>query len=319
MRFLVPVLAVAILAAIGLTAQETIFHTSAQIVTVTVSVTDTNGRPISDMKAGEFTLLDDSRSREIRSISQDLNVPLTLGLVADNSGSQVHYIERHRASLLQFLRQVLQEGDRAFLVSVPGPARLLEDLTGSVDRLEQAVDTLKNRRWNHGETVGRDCKSRWSVRCGTLIWNGIWGAASLRLRKIEGRKAILALTDGQDTGSEHNLDAVIEAAQAADAPVYTIGTEPFGKIGRIHPVLAVRNTRGLGHLRRLSEETGGSFFDAPKDPAKVFAQIEAELRHLYVLSFVLPERDRDGKFHKLTVKSSRPGTRVRARAGYVAN
>ncbi len=76
---------------------------------------------------------------------------------------------------------------------------------------------------------------------------------------------------------------------------------------------------GLARLKRLSEETGGGYFKATKDPSKIFEQIESELRHLYVLSYVLPAEDHDGKFHKLEVRSSRDGVRVRARSGYIAD
>lgn len=302
---------------LALLAQDAIFHTGTQLVTVTVSVTDKNGRPITDMKADEFTLLDDKRPREVESFAQEMDAPLTLGLVVDNTGSQAQFIQQHRKDLLQFLRQVLQPRDRAFLVSIRGPAWLVADVTDSQEDLADA--TVNRPRHMTGEPFGGDCPAFIPVPfagkgCGSLIWNGVWGAAKLRLHREQGRKAILLLSDGQDTGSEHGIGATIEAAQGADAPVYTLASTgiPLG-IGS----LAMRSM-GLSRLKRLSEETGGGYFKATKNPATIFAQIEAELRHLYVLSFVLPESDRDGKFHKLTVKSSRPGVRVRARAGYVA-
>ncbi len=309
-------------AALGLLAQDTIFHTSAKVVTVTVSVTDKNGHPISDLTPEELTLYDDGRIREIHSFNQDLNVPLTLGLVADISGSQREFVKKHRRDLRLFLTQVIHPGDRAFLVSVPDLAMLTVDLTDSTDRLDAGIRELDLGR-QRGEILGGTCPEVWprlfnGQNCGTLLWNGVWGAAKLRLWTAQGRKAILVLSDGQDTGSQHTLRTAIEAAQGADAPVYTIGSEPFGRIAFISSAIRARNDTGLDSLRILSEETGGGYFKATRDPAKIFSQIEAELRHLYVLSFALPEADRDGKFHKLEVKSSRTGARVRARAGYIA-
>ncbi len=308
--------AVVLIAACGVVGQDGILHVSTQVVTVTVSVTDKNGRPISDMKRDEFTLLDDGRPREIQSLSQDLDVPLTLGLVVDNTGSQMQFIRKHRNDLLQFLRQVLQPKDRAFLVSIRGPAWLLVDVTDSQDQL--AEGTNLNPRPGKEPFAG-DCPAFIPIPfagkgCGSLIWNGVWGSAKLRLHQEQGRKAILLLSDGQDTGSEHSLVATIEAAQGADAPVYTLASEPL-PLG-IGPL--AQNAIGAAHLKRLSEETGGGDFKATRNPAKIFEQIEAELRHLYVLTFALPEQDRDGKFHKLLVKSSRKDVRVRARAGYIA-
>jgi VWFA-related protein len=325
MRFLGSVLVVATLAAIGLTAQETVFRTSAQVLTITVSVTDKDGRPISDIRPEELTILDDGRRREIQSFSQSSDVPLTLGLVVDNSGSQHEYVEQHREDMRQFLRQVLHKGDRAFLVAIPGPAMLEQDVTDSVKDLTSAVNHLGDKfriplgGMNRLKTFGGPCRT--NNGCGSLIWNGVWGSAGLRLFKVKGRKAILLMSDGQDTGSDHSLKDAIDAAQAADAPVYTIGSAaaPIFRGGRGLPRAAgLVIDGGLDDLRRLAEQTGGAYFAASEDPAKVFAQIEAELRYLYVLSFGVPEQDRDGRFHRLVVTSNRDGARVRSREGYVA-
>jgi Ca-activated chloride channel family protein len=129
MRFLVPALAVAIVAAIGLTAQETVFRSSAQVMTVTVSVTGRNGRPVSDIRREELSILDEGRRREIQTFDQSSDVSLTLGLVVDTSGSQHTFVEQHRDEMQQFLRQVLHPGDRAFLVAIPGPSVLEQDIT----------------------------------------------------------------------------------------------------------------------------------------------------------------------------------------------
>lgn len=309
-------IATAFVTAGALIAQDAIFTTRTQLVTVTVSVTDKNGRPIADMQAGEFAVFDDKRPRPIQSFSQERDAPLTLGLVADNTGSQAMFIQQHRRHLRQFLYQVLHPKDRAFFVSIFGPARLVADTTDSPEELEDAASDMFLHL--QSEPFGGDCPDFVfsplpfaRSNCGSLIWNGVWASAKLKLHKDQGRKAILLLSDGQDTGSEHSLSTTIEAAQSADTPVYTIAST-----GRAP--LRMR-LRGVSDMKRLSEETGGGHFKATKDPAKIFSQIEAELRHLYVLSFVLPESDRDGKFHKLTVKSSRGGARVRARAGYVAD
>lgn len=323
-------------AAIGLIAQEEILHVSTELVTVTVSVMDRNGRPIQDIKREEFTVLDDGRPREIQAFHQELDMPLTLGLVADISGSQVDFVKKHRVDLHQFFGQVLHPGDRAFLVSVPNSARLDVDFTESVEELDQGAGRLQSMRKMNRETFGGECPG-FSFRksCGTLIWNGIWGSAKLKLHGLQGRKAIVVLTDGQDTGSKHSLSETIEAAQGADAPVYTISSQPpvlkramrglppltpGAAIGRAAGVgmQAAMNATGKAHLHRLAEETGAAFFDVERDLSDVFRQIEEELRHLYVLSFTLPEADRDGKFHKLEVKSSRADVKVRARAGYIA-
>jgi Ca-activated chloride channel family protein len=98
------------------------------------------------------------------------------------------------------------------------------------------------------------------------------------MKNIQGRKALVVLTDGVDTGSQHTLEQTIEAAQAADTPVYTIHTVKNRASGYFNG-LALMNARGGGHLKTLSNETGGRAYDNPKDDmARVFAQIESELR-----------------------------------------
>jgi VWFA-related protein len=315
------VLAIVLALGAALVAQDDVIHVSTELVTVTVLATDRNGRPIEDLKRDEFMVFDDGRRRPIQAFHRELDMPLTFGLVVDTSGTQANYVEKHKADLQQFFKAVLQPRDRAFLVTIPNTARLDVDLTDSVESLQQA--TARLTKWGakkmNKETFGGNCPPILFVSgrtCGTLIWNGVWAAAKLRLHNETGRKAIVLMTDGLDTGSEHSLAATIEAAQGADAPVYTIASLPhFPFTSRVR----AENSGLAMRLQRLSEETGGGYFLVTTDPSGIFQQIEEELRHLYVLSFTLPEADRDGKFHRLDVRTSRADVKVRARAGYVAN
>ena len=164
-------------------------------------------------------------------------------------------------------------------------------------------------------------------RCGgSPIWNGVYSAARFRLQDLPGRKAIVLLTDGYDTGSPRSLDETIEAAQSADAPVYAVfsGVEktplpPVLQATRRSPFPPHPREVGLPALVRLAVETGGGAYRATdENAAATFQTIEEELRNLYVLGFVVPDEDRDGKFHKLEVKSSRAGVRIHARKGYTS-
>lgn len=294
-----------------------VIRSSVTLVPVTVSITDKNGRPVEDVKASELTLLDNGRPREIRYFSQDSNAPLTVGLIVDTSGSQREFFQQHSTALKQFVSQVLRPADKGFLVSVSGTGgasdvQMVRDLTSSAGDLRASIDGL---RQGAQPTVqfGDACLTR---QCrGTPLWNGIYSAVDLRMRGIEGRKALIVLSDGIDSGSQHTLEQTIEAAQAADTPVYTIQTSKF-QAALFFSGISIRGGRDL---RRIANETGGRpYGNSNDDAAKVFAQIESELRNLYVLTFVVPEDQRDGKFHKLEVKTSRKDLRVRARAGYVA-
>jgi Ca-activated chloride channel family protein len=150
-----------------------------------------------------------------------------------------------------------------------------------------------------------DGTSRFISGCGgAALWNSIFYAARLKMKPLAGRRALIVLSDGLDTGSTHSLTDAIEAAQGADTLVYTIV---------YHSELSGAST---DRLERLALEAGGRSFPAPKgSPARIFARIEEDLRNLCVLAFT-PPATRDGKFRPLAVKTTRRGVTIRARAGY---
>lgn len=314
-------------AAVGIAQEPEPFHVDVNLVPVTVSITDKDGHPLRDIQANELKLLDNGNPREIQYFSQEQDVPLTVGLVVDLSGSQRHFFSQHFRNVKQFLKQVLHPGDRGFLVVISGDVHLVTDLTSSVDELLAGVDSLQANPFA-GVQFGDPCP-KFSLgligvggnQCAaSAIWNSIYSAVRLKLKVVEGRKALVLLSDGIDTGSQHKLSNTIEAAQGADALVYTLASEfePLGPLTWAAPMAKARNLLATSHLRRLAEETGGKTFRAKRDSSKIFAEIEADLRNLYVLGFQVLEQDRDGKFHELKVTSTRRNARIRARKGYIS-
>ena len=267
---------------------------------VTFSATDANGAPIRDLRRSELKLTDDQRPREIAFFGQESDLPLTVGLVLDMSFSQRAFFKQHREDMRKFVKNVLRPGDRAFLMSfgVSDRIRLVTDLTSSAEELARGVEAL------------RPC----IFRCASPIWSAVFTAARSKMKNVTGRKALLLLSDGLDTGGRTLTDA-IEAAQDADTTVYVMMSQLS-----ISPLALLQNGRGKARLRRLAEETGGRYFDASKKDtaAGIFAEIEEDLRNLYMVGFSVPEGDRDGKFHQLKIESVRPGVKIRARKGYIA-
>ncbi len=294
------------------------------LVSVSCSVTDRNGAPLQNLKREDFALLDNGQPRDIQYFWQETDLPLTIGLIVDVSGSQTGCIKRHRDTLTRFLAQVLGARDRAFIVTVGRDVKLLTDLTGSVDDLREGVERIEGRQRN-GKQLGEPCcgheapkrrRGRIIPGCGgTALWNGVYAAARLKMKPLTGRKALIVLTDGMDTGSFHSLTDAIEAAQGADTLVYTIRC--VSPMIFLSPAVAIQTalSRGLNHL---AEETGGRAFPTERDPGVVFGHIEAELRNLYVLGFTPPEEARNGEVRKLQVKSTRAGMNVRSRKSYAA-
>jgi VWFA-related protein len=287
------------------------------LVTVTCSVTDRGGAPAKDLQPDDFILTDNGVRQPIRNFWQESDLPLTLALVADVSGSQLGFVKSHRDTLGKFLVQVVSPRDRAMLVSVGQQAWLMTDLTNSGETLQAAAANIGSRDRRSLPLVGGRCTGpRIRFGCGgTALWHGLYFAARDSLRPADGRKAMIVLSDGWDTGSDRSLTDVIEAAQSADTVVYTI---KYLSSMRFTSISGAIMTSVKGHtLDRLARETGGHAFGNPREKlAEVFTQIENELRNQYVLAFTPADEARDGKFHKLEVKTTRKDLVVRARTGY---
>jgi VWFA-related protein len=308
--------AIAFVALLG-AQQKPDIRTEVDLVTVACSVTDRNGAPVRDLTPGDFKLTDNGQPREIGKVWQESDLPLTVALVADISGSQAAFVKSHRDAIAQFLKQVIGSRDRAMIVEVGQQAWLLSDLTGSLADLDAAVRKIGAPQGKRSRLIGPPCRNlRVPHSCGgTALWHGLYHTA-MALKKVTGRKAMVVLSDGMDTGSDVRLTDLIEAAQSAETVVYSVKYENPARFVSIVATVAQAMSRGL---ERLDRETGGLTFANPgKKTDEVFSRIESDLRNMYVLGFTPPEDARDGKFHKLEVKTARTGLNVRFREGYWA-
>jgi VWFA-related protein len=306
-----------IFAAVLSAEQKPDIRVDVDLVAVACSVTDHNGASVRDLKAEDFTLRDSGQPREIRSFWQEADLPLTVALVADVSGSQAGFIRSHREAVAQFLKQVIGPRDRAMIVQVAKDTRLISDLTGSIDDLNAAVEKVGTRDGTQSPLLGPPCRNAGFPRScgGTALWHGLYYTAK-ELKPVTGRKAIVVLSDGMDTGSDIGLTDLIEMAQSAEAVVYSVKYANPMRFISITATIAQAASRGL---ERLSRETGGLTFPNPgRKTSEVFSRIESDLRNMYVLGFPTPDDARDGKFHKLDVRTVRKDLVVRSRAGYWA-
>lgn len=309
---------VALTFAVPLLAQPpTVFREDVNLVRVPCTVRDSNGAAAHDLRSDEFVVLDDGVPQQVKYIWQESDLPLTVGLIADCSCSQSSFLSQQRQTLMQFVSRILSPQDRAFLVSVAEQQKLVTDLTSSVESLRAGTEGLGIEE---AAVLGEPCSgenptvwSRHSPPCGgKTLWNGVFFAAKLKLRPQAGRKAMLLLTDGWDTGSDRGVTDAIEACQGADTVVFSIRYNPY-KFSL--PAL----TRGQHDLQRIARETGGLAFEGESDklPA-IFDRIEADLRSQYVLGYTPSAAQNPGSYHKIKVKVTRPGLAVRARQGYYA-
>jgi len=302
-----------------LTAQQNAdIRVDVDLVTVACSVTDRNGGAVRNLTLADFSLIDNGQPRGIRNLWQESDLPLTVALVADISGSQAGFVKSHREAIAQFLKQVIGPRDRAMIVEVAQQSWLISDLTGSIGNLDAAVQKIGAPEGKRSRLLGPPCRNlRVPHTCGgTALWHGLYQTA-IALKQVTGRKAIVVLSDGMDTGSDVSLTDLIEAAQSAEAVVYSIKYANPARYVSIVATVAQAMSRGL---ERLDRETGGVTFPNPgRKTAEVFSRIESDLRNMYVLGFTPPGDARDGTFHKLEVKTARGGLVVRSRAGYWAS
>jgi VWFA-related protein len=267
-------------------------------------------KPIHDLQISDLVLHDNGQPREIRHLWRDLDVPLTVGLVADVSLTQAAYIAQHRATIVGFLQHFLQPQDQAFVVTAAAEVALVMDLTNSLDDLTTAIDKIDSQQ-TFGKRLGPECPPRALppakdgtprsiTGCGgSELWDAIFYSARLKMKSLPGRKALIFLSDGIDTGSVHDLTDAIEAAQGADTLVYTI----FYR--------SVRTTATPANLLRLTQETGGRSLEVFRGGLpKAFARIEEDLRSIYVLAFSPPSDAKDGNFRKLKLASTRKDTSI---------
>jgi Ca-activated chloride channel family protein len=312
------VLAAPMLAATWITAQHADIRVDVDLVTVACSVTDRGGAPVKNLTPEDFVLTDNGVPQKIGQFWQESDLPLTVALVADVSGSQAMFVKNHRNAVAQFLEQVVGPQDRAMVVQVAEQAWLLSGLTNDQNALRESVGSIGLRESKEEPLLGERCRGEGMRRScgGTALWHGIYYTARLGLRPVKGRKAIVVLSDGMDTGSDISLTDTIEMAQTAETVVYAIKyANPLRYIS-LGATIAQAVSRGL---ERMSRETGGLTFPNPgRRLGDVFSQIESDLRNMYVIGFTPSVEAPDGKFHKLEVKPVRKDLVVRARAGYWA-
>jgi VWFA-related protein len=216
----------------------------ARLVNLPVVVRDKKGALIQNLTKDDFTLQVDGHPQSIRYFDIDKDLPLTLGLLVDTSLSQRKAIDDERTASSAFLDQMLSTPqDRAFVIQFAGQTELLQDLTSSRPKLQQALKELDTPGTGSTATTdsgdSSDSSGRRHARHGgTTLYDANFLASDELMTKQKGRKALIILSDGVDNGSKESLARSIEAAQRADTVIYAIyfkGEEPqFSDQGRPH-------------------------------------------------------------------------------------
>ena len=292
--------------------EDATFSTDVRVVNVLATVRDRQGHIIRDLAQADFSMLENGRPQAIRYFSRESDLPLTLGLMVDTSISQQRVIDAERGASMRFLDRVLRETkDHVFLMQFDMSVRMPQGLTSSRRKLEDALAFV-------------DTPSRQELRNqyggGTLLYDAVVEASKEVMKNQSGRKALIVLSDGVDTGSEATLTDAIEAALRTDTLIYSILFADRGYYGG--PLFGhMSGAGGRKALMRLSTEAGGGFFEVSKKQTidDVFTILEEELRSQYSLGYVSDVPLHFAEFRKIQLTVNQKGLSVQARDRYWAH
>ena len=309
--------AVAFGAAVGLLAQDLPepIKVDVNVVTMFCAVRDKKGGLVPTIAKEDFQLFEDGKAQTIKYFTRETDLPLTIGLLVDVSGSQVNLIDIEKRAATAFFQQVLKKKDVAFVISFGADSELLQDITTSPKLLQEGLDRLRLNAGTSG--FGGGPVPTANKPRGTVLYDAVYLAANDRLAREVGRKVIVLITDGEDQGSDYSIKQAIEQAQKADAVIYSIyyvdpyfynrGGMSFGGGGE-------------GYLKQMSEATGGRVFhlDRSHTLSDAFTQLQQEMRSQYAIGWTPFSDRKDGSYHTTEVKLADKNLKVQARKGYYA-
>ncbi len=280
--------------------EDATFSSDVQVVNLLATVRNKNHEILRDLTKDDFQILENGRPQTIRYFTRESDLPLTIGLMVDTSMSQLHVLNAERGASLRFLDEVLRENkDHVFIMQFDLAVQTRQPLTGSRKDLSESlayVDTPTRNQLNS------------QYGGGTLLFDSIVDASQDIMKKQQGRKALIVLSDGGENGSDATIAEAIEAAQRAETLIYTILFSD-GSYGS-----------NPGIMQRLAKETGGGYFEVSKKLTidQVFALIQDDLRSQYSLGFVSDRPTAISEFRKIQLTLKRPGLVVQSRDRYWA-
>jgi len=273
--------------------------TNTDLISLTVTVTDTYGRYVSGLSKGAFAVFDNKQQQEITFFSDD-DSPVSVGVIFDVSGSMSgDKVKRARDALSKFI-QTSHDSDEYFLIAFNSRAQLLLDRTRDGDSILNKLTFVET-------------KSQ------TALYDACYLGVEKVQRGAHPKRALLLISDGQDNDSRYTFNELRKLLKESDVTLYAIGILSGSDAG------SSMGMEGQGILDELSGVSGGKAF-FPRSAAEmddIFEQIALELRHQYSIGYNKPEAfATDGKWHRVKVKVTPPRGLprlfVRSKEGYYA-
>jgi VWFA-related protein len=274
------------------------------IVNLFATVRDKHKAIVTGLKQDDFQVYEDGQPQEITYFSAESNLPITLGILMDTSGSEYFMLSGEKEAGSRFLARVLRKGDLAMVMSFDTDVDLLADFTDDRGMLDRAINRAQINAPSGGMIAQGPLPS--SGTGGTNFYDAVYLAAHDKLSSEAGRKAIVVLTDAEDTGSKLNLGDAIEAAQRTDTVV--------------HVLLVAADGGDQSVAKRLTDDTGGRMIIVrnERNLEQAFDQISEELRSQYTIGYAPTNKKRDGSYRKIKVEMKDKDYSVLTRRGYYA-
>lgn len=288
---------------------QTTFRVDTSLIDTTFTVRDASGQPVHGLTQNDFTVTEDGVPQTIRFFFHDSQLPLSIGLIIDSSGSQDKFIKAHEQDIEAFLHQILQPNDQAFAICFGNHLRMVSDYTSSPEKITTGI-----HKFNKGDRNFPEIGPKEERNLGTALFDAVYYSVTQKLAGIhQRRKVIVVFSDGEENSSEHDLLDAIEAAQNNDVLVYAIRYTEL-----THGQMNARDRYGVRVLDHLAEQTGGRAFEAQSNLTQAFTQIADDLRSLYELAYQSTNHEHDGTYRKVVIRVTQPGLTIRARTGYYA-
>jgi VWFA-related protein len=285
------------------------------VVQLFFNVKDKKGALIPNQTKNDFELFEDGKPQTVKYFTAESDLPLTLGILIDSSGSQMRVLEMEKEVGASFLNEILRPKDEAFVIGFDVNVDLLQDFTNDVRRLKAALNKAKINTGGGGSSLpglGGGPIPTGNPR-GTLLYDAVYLASHDELAHEVGRKAMILLTDGEDQGSQLRIKDAIEAAQKSDSICYVLLIADRGFYGGF-------GYSGDSEMKKLASETGGRVIEVGNKFDKLkeaFDQIAHELRSQYNIGYTPTNSAQDGTFRKIELRSKQ-GYKIQTRSGYYA-
>ena len=279
-------------------AQPPTFRAGIDVVSLSITVTDRDGRFVTDLEQGDFRVYEDGVQQDVTFFTKT-QLPIALALLMDTSASMDERMTTAQEAAIGFAERLRTE-DLAEVVDFDSRVDILQTFTNDIEQLETAIRQT---------TAGGS----------TSLYNALYIAlremAKAPLQEADlRREAIIVLSDGEDTSSLVTFDEVLELAKRSETAIYSIGLQSDES----------RNRRGFREadfvLRQLAQETGGrAFFPEKVDELQaIYQQISDELSSQYAVGYISANPLRNGAWRRIVVRADREHVTARTKQGYYA-